>query len=248
MASRYRSPSQKARVITEEWVKSNAFCPNCGNSCVNKFPNNTPVADFYCERCNEEFELKSSQSRRVRKVVDGAYDTMIRRLQENNNPNFFFLHYDKLDFKVRNFFVIPKHFFIPNIIERRPALRSRAKRAGWVGCNILIENLPQSGKIFIVRDNNPVPQNEVLVSWQRTAFLGEEESTTSKGWLLDIMKCIESINRPSFSLDDIYAFEQRLQQLYPKNHHIKAKIRQQLQILRDKQYLNFTNRGTYTLL
>jgi type II restriction enzyme len=32
---------------------------------------------------------------------------------------------------------------------------------------------------------------------------------------------------------------------YPNNNNIQAKIRQQLQILRDKGYLKFTGRGKY---
>jgi type II restriction enzyme len=32
---------------------------------------------------------------------------------------------------VNNFFVIPKYFFIPEIIEKRKPLSETAKRAGW---------------------------------------------------------------------------------------------------------------------
>ena len=46
------------------------------------------------------------------KIVGGAYRTMIERLQSNNNPNFFLLDYDLQNFEVRNFLVIPKHFFL----------------------------------------------------------------------------------------------------------------------------------------
>ena len=33
---------------------------------------------------------------------------------------------------------IPKHFFVPDIIEKRRPLAENARRAGWVGCNIII--------------------------------------------------------------------------------------------------------------
>ena len=61
------------------------------------------------------------------------------------------------------------------------------------------------------------------------------------------MRVIEKINKQSFALDDIYRYEKQLSRLYPENKHIKDKIRQQLQILRDKNYLDFVSRGHYRL-
>jgi len=61
------------------------------------------------------------------------------------------------------------------------------------------------------------------------------------------MKCVESIGRPEFDIEDVYAFEARLAQLYPGNRNVKPKIRQQLQFLRDRGYLDFTSRGHYRL-
>jgi hypothetical protein len=31
IANAYKSPSQKIHVMTEQWVRSMVFCPNCGN-------------------------------------------------------------------------------------------------------------------------------------------------------------------------------------------------------------------------
>ncbi|HLH96822.1 MAG TPA: hypothetical protein VKW08_17060 [Xanthobacteraceae bacterium] len=61
------------------------------------------------------------------------------------------------------------------------------------------------------------------------------------------MKCVERIGRREFQLDDVYAFEGALSALYPNNRHVKQKIRQQLQVLRDKGYLDFVARGYYRL-
>jgi type II restriction enzyme len=35
---------------------------------------------------------------------------------------------------------------------------------------------------------------------------------------------------------------------YPGNRHVRPKIRQQLQVLRDSGYLEFLSKGTYRLL
>jgi type II restriction enzyme len=74
-----------------------------------------------------------------------------------------------------------------------------------------------------------------------------DQRLEARGWLLETMRCVEDIGRGEFSLDDVYAFEQRLSDIYPNNRHVKQKIRQQLQVLRDKGYLEFTGRGQYRL-
>ena len=61
------------------------------------------------------------------------------------------------------------------------------------------------------------------------------------------MKCIEKIGQDAFALEVLYTFEGQLRHAYPDNRHVREKIRQQLQILRDKGYLAFTGRGTYRL-
>ena len=45
----------------------------------------------------------------------------------------------------------------------------------------------------------------------------------------------------------IYGLEGWLREIYPQNRHIRPKIRQQLQRLRDLGYLEFIDRGIYRL-
>jgi type II restriction enzyme len=245
LANKYTSSSQKIRVLTEDWVDRQVYCPNCGNLDIDKYGNNKPAADFFCSNCREDYELKSKKDSVGTKIVDGAYKTMIERLQSTNNPNFFLLNYDLRDFSVLNFLVIPKHFFVPEIIEKRKALSQTARRAGWVGCNILLQSIPQTGKIFFVKNRQVEQKDKVLAEWKKTLFLREEKDILAKGWLLDIMRCIDSMGKKEFVLDDVYAFEKALSKLHPENKHIKDKIRQQLQVLRDKGYLEFMDRGVY---
>ncbi len=248
LAFGYKSQSQRARVLTEKWVNESVFCPNCGHLHIDKYPNNQPVADFYCSNCKEDYELKSKQDGIGARIVDGAYRTMIERLQDNNNPNFFLLNYNLQNLEVVNFFVIPKHFFIPDIIEKRKPLSRTARRAGWVGCNILLQSIPQNGKIFFVKNRGIEPKKKVLAEWQKTLFLREEKEVSARGWLMDIMMCVEKLGQDEFSLDEVYAFENELSKKHPENRHIKDKIRQQLQLLRDSGYLRFMKRGHYRLV
>src|SRR3972149_4252909 len=244
-AKNYKSASQKVRVLTEAWVDNAIFCPNCGHMDIDKYPNNQPVADFYCSNCKEEYELKSKQDSVGIKIVDGAYRTMLERLQSSNNPNFFLLNYDLQSFEVLDFLVIPKHFFVPEIIEKRKPLSLTARRAGWIGCNILLNSIPQTGKIFFVRNRQVELKEKVLAEWKKTLFLREEKDISAKDWLMDIMISIEKLGKSEFTLGDVYVFEKELNKLHPENKHIKDKIRQQLQVLRDRNYLEFVERGMY---
>jgi type II restriction enzyme len=242
----YTSQSQKIRVITESWVKEEIYCPSCGGG-VSQYGNNKPVADFFCSKCSEDFELKSKKGKTPKKIPAGAYSKMIERVQSSTNPNFFLMGY-KDTWNVEDFFVVPKHFFVPEIIEQRKALSVTARRAGWVGSNILFSKIPKAGHIFYVQEGIVVPKKEVLGKWQKTIFLKEIGKPESKGWILDIMNCIDELGLRDFTLGDIYAFEPYLKALHPENNNIKAKIRQQLQILRDRNYLSFVGSGSYRLL
>lgn len=247
LAKEYKSPSQIVRVLTEAWVGRQIFCPNCGCKDLNQYENNKPVADFFCSICKEDYELKSQKLNLGKKIVNGAYETMIRRLKSNSNPNLFLLIYDQAKLEVKDFFVIPKHFFIPEIIEKRKPLSKNARRSGWVGCNILLKSIPDAGKIFFVKNKNIFTQANVVRTWKRTLFLREEEKSLHKGWILDTLKCIDSLGEKNFNLSDLYKYEDELKIKYPKNKHIRDKIRQQLQLLRDRGYLEFLGRGNYKL-
>lgn len=244
--SAYSSGSQSARVWTESWVRSWAYCPHCGNTSIVSFPNNSPLADFFCASCKEEFELKSQKGKFGAKVVDGAFKTKCERLAASNNPNLLLMNYDLKTLAVVNLFIVPKHFFVRDIIEERKPLAATARRAGWIGSNILLNKVPESGKIHIVQNSIVRPKEQVLAEWQRTLFL-RQETLDARGWLLDVMKYIEMLGKREFTLEDVYGFESRLSALYPGNQNVKPKIRQQLQYLRDRGFIDFVSRGYYRL-
>lgn len=132
LAVRYKSNSQKIRIMSENWVANNVYCPVCGNSKIINMENNLPVADFQCDYCGEIFELKSKCGKIRRKIADGAYDTMINRITSSSNPDLFVMQYSN-DLQVMELSVVPKFFFTPTIIEKRKPLSPSARRAGWVG-------------------------------------------------------------------------------------------------------------------
>ncbi|MGD9605718.1 MAG: GIY-YIG nuclease family protein [Bacilli bacterium] len=52
----------------------------------------------------------------------------------------------------------------------------------------------------------------------------------------------------TFKLHDLYKFEPYFSNVYPQNFHVKEKLRQTLQNLRDKGLLKFISSGEYQLL
>ena len=93
----------------------------------------------YCDKCKEDYELKSKKNKFGKKIVDGEYNKMIEKISSNKPSNFFFLAYK--DGAVVDLFTILKFFFTPAIIEKRKPLSENARRAGLVGCNILYNRL-----------------------------------------------------------------------------------------------------------
>lgn len=241
---KYHSGTQIARVLTENWVNENMYCPRCGNPHINHFENNRPVADFFCPICNNEYELKSKTGNLSNKINDGAYDTMIRRITSNANPDFFFMNYSKRNNMVKDFILIPKHFFVPEIIEKRKPLAETARRAGWTGCNILINKIPLQGRINIISNGYISAVTEVMDKVKKSDAL-KIEDINSRGWLLDVLNCVNNISSETFTLEKVYNFEDELQVKHPQNNNIKPKIRQQLQFLRDKGIIQFLGNGNY---
>ena len=70
----------------------------------------------------------------------------------------------------------------------------------------------------------------------------------SRGWLMDILNCVNNIPTENFSLAMMYAFTDYLSSKHPQNNNVQAKIRQQLQLLRDLGFIEFLGKGQYRKL
>lgn len=246
LAENYTNTSQKIRVMSELRIANNIYCINCGVLKIKAQPNNHKAWDFICPNCQIEYELKSKKNTLWKKINDGAYHTMIEKIDNNTQPNFFFLNYTE-NYHIKNLLLIPKHFFTSEIIEIRKPLSEWARRAWRTGCNILFSKLPETGKIYIVKDGIFENKKNVLETRQKWLFL-EEENQKNKWRIIDTMNCIDKIHDTVFYLDQIYAFENQLKVKYPNNNFIKDKLRQQLQILRDKGVIEFLGQGKYKKL
>lgn len=240
----YKSASQIARVLTEDWLARNMYCPICGEISIKQADPNEPVKDYVCDNCKAQYELKSKKGNSDNydaKVNDGVYRTMIKRITSLDNPSFFFMHYD--NYEVNNLIVVPKCFFTPDIIEKREPLGENARRVGWEGCNILLKQIPKFAKIPIIRNGVVLDAQSVCKEYNRVYNL-QTGSIESRGWLMDVLSCVERLDS-TFTLKQMYGFVKELSFKHPQNNNVEAKIRQQLQFLRDKGFIEFNARGNY---
>lgn len=245
-AAVFRGATQNIRTMSEEWAGSFLYCLDCRNERVSTLPNNEPVADFICDRCGATYELKSQKTRFRNKVVDGAYKTMIDRLSSDANPTLLLLRYSAENWQVLDMLAVPKFFFTSLCIEKRRPLAPTARRAGWVGCNILLNAIPAVGKIPIIRDQLVRDRHEVWDAWDKSKAL-HEDRLESRSWLLLTQTFVEQL--PSqFSLAQLYEFEGAAHTAFPENNNIRPKLRQQLQKLRDRGFIQFLGNGRYQRL
>lgn len=240
----YSSASQIARVRTEKWAAENLYCVACNNSLLQPTPSNCKGVDFYCSRCGERYQLKSGQGVLGKRIVGAAYNATIEALLSEKAPNLLCLQY--LANRVVTMVVVPRHFLTLDKIEKRPPLQLSARRAGWVGCNIRVDLIPPEGRIEMIRDSHVYERTIVRDAYQRCIRL-KDIPIEARGWLLAVLAQVHILAKPQFSLAELYSRVPHLETMFPLNNHVKDKVRQQLQRLRDLGFIDFVEPGQYKL-
>jgi len=112
-----------------------------------------------------------------------------------------------------------------------PTGRIRTPEGGTGDPPVTVGNLPTGSSVFPAQGNlpaeipSPRPASRRTVQASGLCHPGRE-----------------------FTNQDIYAFERELETLHPGNRHIRDKIRQQLQILRDRGFLRHLSRNRWQVL
>jgi type II restriction enzyme len=191
------------------------------------------------------YQIKSQRILNLNRIVDGAYSSMIAATQSNTAPNLIILNYDP-NWTVNNLIIVPSVFFTESVLEKRKPLGLHARRAGWVGCNFVLSNVPADGKIPLVQAQKILSPTTVRKAYRRYNQL-EIIDWEVRGWTLDVLKIVRKLGKVEFRLADVYGYETELGLLRPHNRNIRPKIRQQLQVLRDLKILEFVGDGNYRL-
>lgn len=246
LAAAYTSGSQKARNVTESWGADNFYCPNCSSQKLDWLKRNTKANDYRCPNCEFWFQLKSQKTRIGDSITDGAYSAMMEAIKNDRTPNFFFMQYELATWSVKNLLLVPHFAFPPSaIIERKP-LSPTARRAGWIGCNIALNRIPIEARISLVTETQIVSEQEVREKFKKVKPL-KEISVSQRGWTLDVLNIVRRLGKPEFINEEVYAFTRELEKIHPDNRHVRDKIRQQLQVLRDTGFLIHVSRSEWRL-
>jgi type II restriction enzyme len=242
MEASYKSASQLARVSTERWTQNNLYCASCGSALL-PFPASTPLYDFHSPECKETFQLKASRMPFGNSVLDSEYHTALQGVMKDAYPSLILLRYDPIRWTVADIELVHRACITTSCLIPRKPLGPTAKRAGWQGCLISLRNVPELGRITVVRNGMVKSKTTVLEQWRESNKLLETEPT-SRGWLVDVLRCVERLYS-TFTLENVYSFEGELAAKHPKNHYVRPKIRQQLQVLRDLGLIDFISPGVY---
>ena len=242
----YKSNSQRARVATEAWGAENLYCLNCDSDELSCSPPNTAAIDYVCSDCDASFQLKSQSRFFGGRINDAAYATMLQKIRADETPNLIALHYDLANWRVQNVFLVPHFAFSISAIEKRAPLAPTARRAGWIGCNILLTEIPPDARIPLVVNGEATNPKSARKQYARVRPL-QKLRPEMRGWTLDVLNLLRSLHKQTFTLADAYSLEPHLASLHPANRHVRPKIRQQLQVLRDLNLLNFLGDGHYRL-
>jgi type II restriction enzyme len=147
-------------------------------------------------------------------------------------------------------------------VDARIEIISTRKNSGRA--NMLTSKSNQSLLTSAATEIRITPPEEVREKFRRIKPL-KELSITQRGWTLDVLNIVRRISESrrgglprqsqteaghatlTITNADVYAHERELSQLHPDNRHVKDKIRQQLQVLRDLGILSQPERGVWKI-
>jgi type II restriction enzyme len=246
LAQAYKSAAQQARVVTQAWAGDNLFCANCSSMNLTPMREGSEANDFTCPQCSLRYELKSKSAPIGRKIHDAGFNAMIRAIREDHTPNLVVMHYEKPQWKIKNLILVPHFAFPESAIEKCAPLSETHPRHGHVLCNIVLEQIPSNAKIPLVVDGAIQTPNKVREHFKRLEPL-KRFRAGKRSWTLDVLRVVQSLGKTQFTNNDVYDFEDELKKLHPDNRHIRDKIRQQLQKLRDRNLLLHVGRNCWRL-
>jgi type II restriction enzyme len=168
---------------------------------------------------------------------------MMRRIRENTTPTLLLLEYSAT-WSVRNLTAIHHSFITPSVIQCRPPLSVTARRAGWVGCNILLGAIPPEARVPMIESGKAREPKQVRSEFRKPEKLAMR-SVSERNWAGAVLSLIHQTFEQTFTVQEAYSMEKQLSSLYPGNNNVRAKIRQQLQVLRDAGMLLTESRGVY---
>lgn len=167
-ATAFDSRAQVARIVLETWAEYNLFCLSCDSDSLVRLSANTPVADFECAKCSEQYQVKGKDGRFGPTITGAAYAPLLNAIRGGACPSYILIEYDRRYSTVVFGSAIRGSLITADRVLRRTPLAVTAKRAGWVGSNLHIAGLPQVALV----EPQVVDPSAARAEWQRSAKPG----------------------------------------------------------------------------
>jgi len=240
----FRSGAQWARDFTERWWAERGYCFAChSDDRLEVLENNAPCWDFRCRACGHPFQLKGSLNKSGTTVQDGSYKVMTDYIRRMMSPTFVLLRYTR-DRTVPQVAAVHCVFITKDAIVPRKPLTARPS---YVMCSVRLADIPMQAKISVVENFSFVKKDKVREQFQKLSSL-ENRQVKGRGWMALILNLTQRLPAGNFRVDDLLAFRNEIEKQFPDNRHVREKVRQQLQFLRNAGLVQFVdNRGTFRL-
>jgi len=131
--------------LGEKLVAKRIDCPGCKNTgkSLRTLPTNFKCADVICDFCGYLAQIKTTtvkdNTKLPKRVLGAAWGPQLERM---NAGIFFplFIVLVEAESRKKSVWYLPKDFQTREMFEPRKPLSATAKRAGWQGYNINLEN------------------------------------------------------------------------------------------------------------
>ena len=146
----WKSQSRIMGQAAEDWCEDNFKCYQCGDR-FRQYPNNEAGKDLYCPTCGLDVQVKAGKSRKkggkngeyringngVLKIIGADYKQTLSKVKVEN-IDYMFVGYCCETYDITFLKGITHSEMNESFIVRRNRLSQTARRAGWVGCYLVI--------------------------------------------------------------------------------------------------------------
>ena len=154
LAAAYKSRSQIARILTEDWCARELYCAACSSNTLRRTKTNAATVDFFCPQCAQPYQLKSRLNAYTSKITDAAYAPMIRAIREDRTPNLLFLQYSS-NWAVSNLLLVPRQSLasMTTVVGYNSGRMGRDTRTGGVLEAMVLPALTRGGYTYKTQVN-----------------------------------------------------------------------------------------------
>ena len=129
---------------------------------------------------------------------------------------------------------------------------AKPMHVGHIRSTILGDSLARTLRLLghhVVTDNHigdwGTQFGMLIAAWKIFRLKSPFEIVGERSWTFDVLQVVAALGEKEFTNDQVYAFESDLQLKHPNNKHVRDKIRQQLQELRNLGLLLHINEGVW---